>query len=596
MNLNVLVYSGPEASQSLSVTLSTLKNILFPHYAVQLITPQAVCTEPWTDNCALFILPRLRSFNNARVASSLGTFVENGGSLLSLSTGATFSSVNYQITPSPLRFYDKSSGNYLCLGLSVVPEPEDDHVCIRSFDGNVVHDVHKNARCQIFGSQGERVQTLANYIKDDAVLGIAAFSCSICSGRVAVIAPSVEDILEDHATRHFLAFVFRQLGLVLPTGRSPSPTASPLPQFITSLPSKSSVITAIANALSCHDQPTILRDAADTFSLYKYSEDDIPPIFEKARSETDTRNIYIIICTEGVLPVRDQIPRFDLRLFYDTVLSLRTANSDASRLGDIVIYGESVTSTQTLIERNPQLMAALPDRTVSLASRQLTGRGRGGNVWLSPTGSLAFTLLLRVPLTQFPGSKLVFVQYIFALALTEACRADTILGATAGSRVRIKWPNDVYAVLDDGEKKKIAGILVNTSFSDGQIHILIGCGLNVLNEAPLLSLRHLDNTRELSIERTAAQILVTFEEMWDKFVAERGSFDSFDDLYFQRWLHSDQLVTITTMTPPCTARIVGITADHGRLRVLPERGDKFIDLQPDGNSFDLMAGLIRAKT
>ena len=49
-------------------------------------------------------------------------------------------------------------------------------------------------------------------------------------------------------------------------------------------------------------------------------------------------------------------------------------------------------------------------------------------------------------------------------------------------------------------------------------------------------------------------------------------------------------------------RIVGITPEHGLLRTIPEtrgymspRGENFIDLQPDGNSFDLMAGLIKAK-
>ena len=51
-------------------------------------------------------------------------------------------------------------------------------------------------------------------------------------------------------------------------------------------------------------------------------------------------------------------------------------------------------------------------------------------------------------------------------------------------------------------------------------------------------------------------------------------------------------------------RICGITPDHGLLRTLPERNqpgqpgripEGFIDLQPDGNSFDLMAGLIKVK-
>ncbi|KAI0080436.1 hypothetical protein K474DRAFT_1689244 [Panus rudis PR-1116 ss-1] len=67
---------------------------------------------------------------------------------------------------------------------------------------------------------------------------------------------------------------------------------------------------------------------------------------------------------------------------------------------------------------------------------------------------------------------------------------------------------------------------------------------------------------------------------------------------------SDQVVTITTSTPHRRVRIAGITPDHGLLRTIPERdawisrangGEDFIDLQPDGNSFDLMSGLIMTK-
>lgn len=42
-----------------------------------------------------------------------------------------------------------------------------------------------------------------------------------------------------------------------------------------------------------------------------------------------------------------------------------------------------------------------------------------------------------------------------------------------GEKVRLKWPNDLYAVVGD-EKKKIGGILVNTSFSGGKAEIIIG--------------------------------------------------------------------------------------------------------------------------
>ncbi len=120
----------------------------------------------------------------------------------------------------------------------------------------------------------------------------------------------------------------------------------------------------------------------------------------------------------------------------------------------------------------------------------------------------------------------------------------------------------------------------------------------------------------------------TFEPMWERFLASNGRFDAFMDLYLDRWLHSyvtplvypqispkltrscmskcrDQLVTLTTATPHRKVRIVGLT-DHGLLRTIPERGSHvvgvgyraepgYIDLQPDGNSFDLMSGLIMTK-
>lgn len=89
--------------------------------------------------------------------------------------------------------------------------------------------------------------------------------------------------------------------------------------------------------------------------------------------------------------------------------------------------------------------------------------------------------MLRVSLSNFPAGKLVFIQYLFSLAVVEACRAETVLGDKAGGRVRIKWPNDLYAVVgsDGGEAKtenirKIGGVLVSASFSDGNVDIVIG--------------------------------------------------------------------------------------------------------------------------
>ena len=64
------------------------------------------------------------------------------------------------------------------------------------------------------------------------------------------------------------------------------------------------------------------------------------------------------------------------------------------------------------------------------------------------------------------------------------------------------------------------------------------------------------------------------------------------------------MVTLTTTTPHRKVRVVGITKDYGLLRTIPEWSGagrfgstvEYIDLQPDGNSFDLMANLIKSKT
>lgn len=67
----------------------------------------------------------------------------------------------------------------------------------------------------------------------------------------------------------------------------------------------------------------------------------------------------------------------------------------------------------------------------------------------------------------------MFIQYLFGLAVVEACRSDAVLGGR-GDRVRLKWPNDIYVIRDDQGLKKVGGILVNTSFTGGMVDVIIG--------------------------------------------------------------------------------------------------------------------------
>lgn len=361
--------------------------------------------------------------------------------------------------------------------------------------------------------------------------------------------------------------------------------------------------------------------------------------------------------TLSALPKSAISRHWDMTLFYAETANARarlangtTASQSVQpepwHLGQVVQYGERVTSTQTLLDKNPKLLQRLPNGFISFATHQISGRGRGGNSWISPLGCLQFSLLLRIP-TNPPtalgtspiqiGPKLVFVQYLAGLAIVLAIRQG--LGqeyAAVGGKVRLKWPNDIYAqVTSDagGQRKgvfehlgkkwaKMGGILVNSQYMDGNWSLVVGCGVNCLNALPTVSLSalideynaaHSTSLPHISQERLAGAILGTFERLWEEFL-HTGSWSSFAVRYRQIWLHSDQAALLTTVDPPVPIRIVGITSDTGMLRAVPDDGSSVMtsedaqawgtsssgkgwawDLQPDGNSFDMLQGLIKTK-
>ena len=59
---------------------------------------------------------------------------------------------------------------------------------------------------------------------------------------------------------------------------------------------------------------------------------------------------------------------------------------------------------------------------IAIADRQTSGKGRGGNVWISPVGCAMFTLHVKVDLHSALGQKLAYLQHIASLAVVEAVR------------------------------------------------------------------------------------------------------------------------------------------------------------------------------
>ncbi|KAF9376953.1 biotin holocarboxylase synthetase [Podila verticillata] len=362
----------------------------------------------------------------------------------------------------------------------------------------------------------------------------------------------------------------------------------------------------------------LIKEANDTFQLIDSPQHaapfHTPTLSEDADGEGEEKVIKnIVLCPEGAPPA-NLTPQFTMDTFFNHLQQLRSAsfNGGQLRFGDSLLYGQVVTSTQTMLDKNFVLCQKLPNGFVCNATTQVAGRGRGRNSWISAPGCLQFSMVLRHPV-QARHASAVFVQYLVALAVVEAVCS---MPGYEEVPMKLKWPNDIYAEapVDDGSERrmiKIGGVLVNSNFSGNEFLLVIGCGVNTTNPNPTTSINHLirhhnkvtgKNLALLSQETLLAKILVKFEQMYNQFLeGDRTGFAQFEHLYYKRWLHTDAYVTLTTLTPHRKVRIQGITLDYGLLRTvaIDEQGrdvpGEEYRLQPDGNSFDMLKGLISQK-
>ncbi len=114
--------------------------------------------------------------------------------------------------------------------------------------------------------------------------------------------------------------------------------------------------------------------------------------------------------------------------------------------------------------------AGAPAGSIWITEHQTSGRGRQGRVWHSSVGeNLLFSLLLR---PQVQANRMPPVTLAVGLGVLRSL--SHLLGAET---LGIKWPNDVVTRSD---LRKVAGILVESTVSDGTVDALIvGVGINV---------------------------------------------------------------------------------------------------------------------
>jgi BirA family biotin operon repressor/biotin-[acetyl-CoA-carboxylase] ligase len=125
----------------------------------------------------------------------------------------------------------------------------------------------------------------------------------------------------------------------------------------------------------------------------------------------------------------------------------------------------SLGSTNTVALRLAE--SGAPEGTLVTAEEQTQGRGRHGRSWHSPRGlGIWMSLILRPPLDPARAAGLSIVAGVAVAAALEPM---------LGSRVQIKWPNDVQI---DG--RKVAGVLSESVVEGSRVrHTVVGIGVNV---------------------------------------------------------------------------------------------------------------------
>ncbi|KAK9746642.1 Biotin protein ligase C terminal domain [Popillia japonica] len=376
--------------------------------------------------------------------------------------------------------------------------------------------------------------------------------------------------------------------------------------------SNSARLGILKNLLSSHlDMDCMNRTEEVTFSLgYLLGRHDM-----KLQMLKDNENIIenklmgdklsLIFCGKDDEPGPITSSRLPVMILscpanFSTVQYFETLETE--QIGRLVIYSDVMTSSQDVLSHN------LINGLAVIPRQQTKGLGRSGNVWLSPVGCAMFSLQLHVPIQSTLGRSLSLIQHIVMVSIVSAIRnlpghQELEIGIKwpndlyAYSRIKIKWPNDLYAY----SRIKIGGLIVNSQINNDVAIVNIGVGMNLDNANPTLSLNdiigkfNVDNGTTLAAIAYEKYFALVFNEL-ERILKtiEKQDMTYFYTLYYKYWLHSGSEISVTTADNQVRkVQIVGID-NYGYLTVKSPDGTVSA-VQPDGNTFDMLKGLIAPK-
>ena len=406
--MNVLVYAGSDAAPtSLAHTFASLRTLLAPNYAVQPIDQKALQTQPWQASCTLLVFPPFlpssatSSFAPA-VRAEVQKYVAGGGRLLALGIGVRvterrgrgaggLSALSTQLArvniissdTSPisdkLTVVDEDAEG---LAFALVPSSqseqalEADATSIRLPDGSQLDGLLRAGVLDIpqTESSSKRVEPLAHYISGSSP-GFAGIKASVGRGAVAfwsahIEAPMASDPTREQIRLRTLRGTLETLGLRLPeqANQELSTIPRPTPQILTGAPWRAGVVDTIVRALQVPDlaaaAPYQFKDRHDTFLFH--SREPSARVFAAQREAAKTLSDdpetwnpkHIVVYNDDAMPAKELTPQFNIGTYYEELKKARDKNGcretdrdNGCGIGEALLYGEIVTSTQTMLDK-----------------------------------------------------------------------------------------------------------------------------------------------------------------------------------------------------------------------------------------------------
>ena len=180
-------------------------------------------------------------------------------------------------------------------------------------------------------------------------------------------------------------------------------------------------------------------------------------------------------------------------------------------LGHSIIYKFETQSTN--IDAWDNIGLGCDEGTLIITEKQLFGRGRRQNRWISSDGnSLTFSFIL------FPKNNL---NQIGLLPLLTGVSIVKGILESSHIEVKLKWPNDIMI-----NHRKIGGILIETKTSPTGLMVVIGIGINI-NEK--------QEEFPISIKNTATSLKAYANEIFNRENILAEILNSFENLYTNKW-------------------------------------------------------------